>query len=123
MALVWDEADFISCLETVPEVDDYATSHRFTVAQDGVTLEITIWQYDGDVSIKLTRVGAKTPLFEVTLIDCAGARLVRDAAGERLEFAPAKAFGSRYDGQSPPPFGVSVAVKPSIAIRLFSHAA
>ncbi len=119
--LVWNEADFISCLECVPEVGEDALSHRFVVIQDGVTLEVAVWQYDGDVAIKLMRADSDTPLFDVSLMDCAGARLVEDAAGARLEFAPAKAFGSRYDGRSPSPFGISVAVKPAIAIRLFSY--
>lgn len=118
--LVWDDADFIACLETLPVVGEYEVSHAFTVAGDGLRLEIVVFQHDGDVSIRLLRDGLERPVFEVTLLDCQGVRYVRDKAGERLEFAPSKCFGSRYDGRSPLPFGVSVSVKPSIQLRMFS---
>jgi hypothetical protein len=117
--LVWDETDFITCLETVPVVAEYGVSHSFSVADDGVRLEIVVHQYDGDVSIRLFRDGTENTLFDLTLIDCSGVRFVNDKAGERLEFAPAKCFGSRYDGLSPIPFGISVSVKPGIRIPIF----
>lgn len=119
--LVWDETDFIACLETIPVVADYGVSHTFTVRDGGLQLVITLCQYDGDVSIRLFRDGIEEAAFEVTLLDCAGARYVSDKAGERLEFAPAKSFGSRYDGLSPPLFGISVAIKPSIQLRMFAR--
>lgn len=119
--LVWDEADFVACLETVPVVSEYETSHSFTIAKDGLTLEIVVFQYDGDVSITLTRDGVEQPVFEVTLIDCHGTRYVNDKRGERLEFAPCRAAGSRYDGTSPLPFGLSVSVRPSIKLQMFSQ--
>lgn len=118
--LVWDEADVTACLETAPVVGDYEVSHAFTVAGDGLRLEIVIFQHEGDVSIRLFRDGREQPVFEVTLLDCSGVRYVRDKSGERLEFAPSKCFGSRYDGRSPLPFGISVSVKPGIQLRMFS---
>lgn len=119
--LVWDEADFVACLETVPVVGDYGVSHTFTVNDRGLRLEIVVFQHDGDVSISLFRDGLEPAVFEVTLLECSGVRHVKDKAGERLEFAPAKCFGSRYDGTSPLPFGISVSVKPGIRLRMFAH--
>lgn len=119
--LVWDETDFIACLETVPAVDPYGTAYRFTVAKGGLRLEITVCQYDGDVAILLFRDGIEDAVLELNLLDCSGVRYLNDKAGERLEFAPAKCFGSRYDGLSPPPFGVAVSVKPAIRLRLFGQ--
>lgn len=119
--LVWNEADVIACLETAPVVGEYEVSHAFTVADNGIQLEIVVFQHDGDVSIKLLRDGLEQPVFDVTLLDCSGIRYVRDKLGERLEFAPSKCFGTRYDGLSTLPFGISVSVKPSIQLRMFSN--
>ena len=117
--LVWNETDFTACLETVPVVGDSDTSHTFIVADSGLRLELTVFQFDGDVSIRLFRDGLTTAIFDLTMMDCAGARYVNDKNGERLEFAPANSIEGRYDGQSAPPFGVSIAVKPSIQLRFF----
>lgn len=119
--LVWDETDFVTCLETLPVVGEYEVSHSFTVAKDGMRLELVLWQNDGDVAMRLFRDGVDDALLELTLLDCSGARYVNDKAGERLEFAPAKCFGSRYDGLAPLPFGVSLSVKPSIRLRMFGR--
>ena len=121
--LVWNEADAIACLETLPEIDEDAVSYGFTIVRDGLRLELTVFPYASDVCISLFRDGVAEPVFDVTLLDCGGMRHVTDQSSERLEFAPAKCFGSRYDGRSPPPYGVSVAVKPSIQLRLFSYPA
>lgn len=119
--LVWDETDFITCLETVPVVGEHGVSHTFTVTKSGLRLEIVVRQYDGDVSIRLFRDGVEDAVLELTLLDCSGARYVNDKAGERLEFAPAKCFGRRYDGLSPLPFGVTVSAKPTIRLRMFGQ--
>lgn len=119
--LVWNETDVITCLETVPVVGAYGVSHSFTVSDSGLRLEIFLCQNDGDVSIRLFRDGIDRAIFEVSLVDCSAIRYVKDKAGERLEFAPAKCFGSRYDGLSPLPFGVTVSVKPSIEVRMFGQ--
>ncbi len=119
--LVWDETDFATCLETLPVVDDDGVSHSYTVTGGGLRLEIAVWQYDGNVAIKLFRDGLEDAVLELTLLDCSGVRYVNDKAGERLEFAPAKCFGSHYDGLSPLPFGVAVSVKPGIRLRMFAQ--
>lgn len=119
--LVWNETDFIACLETAPEVGESDTSHAFTVTDSGLRLELIVFQYDGDVSIKLFRDGVAKAIFELTLLDCAGARYVNDKHGERLEFAPAQSLSSRYDGQSPLPLGIAVSVKPNIHLRMFGQ--
>ncbi len=121
--LVWNEADVAACLETLPEIDEDATSFAYTVAKDGLRLELTVFPDPGDIYVSLFRDGVDDPVFDVALLDCAGIRHVDDRPPERLEFAPAKSFERRYDGESPPPFGLSVSVTPTIRLRLFSHAA
>jgi hypothetical protein len=121
--LVWDETDFIMCLEVLPVVDEHATSYAFSVTRDGLQLEVSIHPFDGDVCISLYRCGLDVPAFDVKLIDCNGVRYVSDMRGEYLEFAPAKCFGGRYDGLAPIPFGIRLCAKPHISIRMFSNPA
>ena len=48
--LVWNEFEFIECLEVLPEKDEeYETSHVFRVQKNGLTLLLTIYQFSGDV--------------------------------------------------------------------------
>jgi len=118
--LIWNQYEFIECLGVVPEVEEYETAHHFKVSKDGLHLEMSVFQYDGDVYLDLYREGIEPSIFKMRLLDCAGARYVSDRNGrEVLEFAPAKSFGSRYDGVSPLQFGVRVAVTPHIVIELF----
>ncbi|HEY0098181.1 MAG TPA: hypothetical protein VGB76_04420 [Pyrinomonadaceae bacterium] len=118
--LVWNEYEFIECLGVIPKVEEYETAHFFKVSKDGLRLELSVFQYDGDVYFDLYREGIESPVLQVRLLNCAGARYVSHKNGrEMLEFAPAKSFGSRYDGVSPLPYGIRVAVTPHISIELF----
>ena len=119
--LVWNHYEFIECLGVLPiAVEEYETRHSFNVEKDGVRLELTVFQYAGDVYLDLYREGIEPSIFAMRLLGCEGARYVKDKNGrECLEFAPAKSFGSRYDGESPIPFGVRVFVNPHIRIELF----
>ena len=117
--LVWDEVEFIECLEVVPTVGEYDVSHHFLVRKDGLSLELTVFQYDGDVLISVYKDGIELPILDMKITDCSGVRRVNDKRREYLEFAPSKCFGSRYDGRSVIPFGVRLTVKPSISVKLF----
>lgn len=118
--LVWNQYEFIECLGVIPQVEEYETSHTFEIVKDGLRLCLTVDQYAGDVYLDLYREGVKQSVFSMRLLDCDGARYVSDKNGrECLEFAPAKSFGSRYDGESPIQFGVRVTVNPHIRIELF----
>ncbi|HEY9402311.1 MAG TPA: hypothetical protein VIQ24_06435 [Pyrinomonadaceae bacterium] len=118
--LVWNQYEFIECLGVVPEVEEYETAHYFKVTKDGLRLELSIFQYAGDVYLDMYCEGIETSIFKMRLLDCAGARYVSDRNGrEVLEFAPAKSFGSRYDGASPLPYGIRVGVTPHVMIELF----
>ena len=118
--LVWNQYEFIECLGVVPEIEEDEIAHYFKVSKDGLRLELSVFQYDGDVYLDLYREGVEPSIFKMRLIDCAGARYVSDRNGrEVIEFAPAKSFGSRYDGVSPLPYGIRLAVTPHISIELF----
>ncbi len=117
--LNWDEIDVMTVLEVMPETETHGISHRFVVQKDGLKLEITIFQYDGDVRLLLFRDGIELPILHMTLMDCPGIRRVKDTQKEYLEFAAASPFGHRHDNESHIAVGVRVAVKPYINIHLF----
>ena len=115
----WDVADFISCLEVVPKVEEYDISHSFIVEKHGMRLLLKVRQYDSDVYFSLYRDGIALPVFDMKLTECQGARYINDKRGEYLEFAPSKCFGTRYDGYAVIPYGVRLCVKPSISIEMY----
>lgn len=118
--LTWNQYEFVECLGVLPEVGEYETCHTFRVWKDGLRLELTVFQFAGDVYLDLYREGVGASVFHMRLLGCPGARYVSDRNGyECLEFAPAKSFGGRYDGESPIPFGVRVSVNPHVRIELF----
>jgi hypothetical protein len=118
--LVWNEYDFIECLGVLPEVKEYKTSHFYKVEKDGLRLELTVFQYDGDIYIDLFRDKIEHSVFRMRMIDCPGVRYVKNQSGtEYLELAATNSFGSRYDGESVIPFGVRLTVNPNIRIELF----
>ena len=117
--LVWNETDFLECLEAIPEMGEHGIWHKYEIKKDGLVLALTIHQYDGDVEIDLYREGVDRRIFAVKIIDCPGVRYVKDKRGDFLEFAQAKCFGSRYDGESPIPYGFRVSVNPSIRLMMF----
>lgn len=117
--LVWNEIDVLTCLEVTPEIETDGIWHKYLVKKDGLTLDITIYQYDGDIFFDLYRDGVEKPVFFMKLLECPGARYVKELNNEFLEFAQTKSFGTRYDGESSIPTGVRVWVNPSIRVEIF----
>jgi hypothetical protein len=117
--LVWNETDILSCLEVVPEKDPDEIWHKYTVEQHGLRLELTIYQYDGDIYFDLFREGIESTIFSLKLVDCPGLRYINNGKGEYLEFAASQTFGSRYDGESVIPYGVRVRIKPHLSIEMY----
>ena len=117
--LVWNEYDFVECLGVLPEVGDYETSHFYKVEKEELRLELKVKQYDGDIYIELFREGVEASVFYMRMLDCPGARYVKDRGRDYLELAATKSFGNRYDGESVIPFGVRLSINPHIRIELF----
>jgi hypothetical protein len=81
---------------------------------------MSVYQYDAEVRISLYREESKQPLFTVGLKESPGARLVHNRKGpDYIEFAAARIFGSRYDGESVIPMGIRLSVDPDFNIQLF----
>ena len=118
--LVWNDYDFVECLGVLPKIGDYETSHFYKVEKNGLRLEITLFQYDGDIYIELFQENFEYSIFQMRMLNCPGARYVKNKDGtEYLELAATKSFGNRYDGKSIIEFGVRLAVNPNIRIELF----
>jgi hypothetical protein len=115
----WNPTDVLAILEAIPEVEEYEISFTYNVTRDGLRLHLVIRPYDRTVIVELYREGFIRPAFAARILDCPGCRAVNDARGEYLEFAPARCFGNRYDGESPIPYGFRVAVNPSISVTLY----
>lgn len=119
LRFVWNETEVLTCLGVLPTEDEYGTQYLYQVDRCGIRLELAIEPYAGDISVTLHQIGMLIPLLTLNLIDCCGVRYINDERGQYLEFAPAEAFGSRYDGLSVIPYGVRVSVEPYISITLF----
>ncbi len=115
--LVWDETDILVVLETEPEVEENGIWHNFEVTQDKVTLKLTIYQYDADVRIEL--FNGEKELFSMQVMDCPAIKRTLENGNEWLDIAPAKCFGSRYDGETTIPYGARISIKPNINIKLY----
>lgn len=118
---VWNETDFIECLNVIPDVDDGGFAHHFVVRRNGLRLLLSVYQYEAETWISLYREESDQSLFRVVLKDAPGARLVRNRNGQDyLEFAAAKIFGDvRYDGESVIPMGIRLSVDPDFNIQFF----
>lgn len=114
----WDETDFLTVLEVEPQIEEPGLSYLFAVEKAGLRLEMCVFPYEGDVSIILYQSGVERPVLRLRLVECLGARRVKDNRGEFLEIADAQSFGGRYQAEAAVPFGMRVWVNPSIQIEL-----
>lgn len=119
--LIWNKTDFIECLEVSPQYDEtYDPHYVFSVTKANLRLKIAVYEDAGDVYINLFGENFEKPIVSLSLIQCSGARFVRQKGKEYLEFAPAKMFEQRYDGESRIPGGIRVSINPDIYIENFS---
>ena len=116
---VWNEGDIIDCLGVVPEIDEYETRHRFLVTDNGLTLELSLCQYDGDIDVRIYQDGLEPAVVEFGIVGSDAMRRVHSADEDYLEIGAATLFGGRYDGDGPIPYGVRVYTKPSIRVAFF----
>ncbi|MCF2859169.1 Ypar14, super integron cassette [Pseudoalteromonas sp. SMS1] len=117
--LVWNETDVLTVLEVIPQVECNGIWHLYEVEKEGIKLVIQVFQYDGDVRIELVNTANNVTIFSMFLMDCDGVLRKKDNTGEYLQFAPAKCFSHRYDGETTIPYGVRVMVNPNINVMLY----
>ncbi len=96
-------------------------NHVFTVAKHGLRLELTVFQFDGDIYVDLYRDGLDEAVMSFNVVDCDAARKVCVGGRESLEFAAGRLFGDRYNTGDTIPYGIRISVDPTIAIEFFRY--
>lgn len=119
--LAWDPLAFLDALGVAPVEDEEGICYQYKAHRQGVTLELKVWPLDGDVSIELTCERQVQPLLKVNLLGCPAARVLHEKRGQYIEFAAAKAFGSRYDETSAAPYGFRLWLDPFIQVEPFTY--
>ena len=117
----WEPLDFLEALEVVPVGEEYGISYRYLVTRGPLSLTLSIWPLDGDVELLLSCEGIAEPVIRLNLLECPGARVVRDRQGTFIEFSAAKSFGGRYDHADAPTYGFRLQTQPFIQVTTFSY--
>lgn len=117
--LVWNQTDFLEYLEVEPSIGEYEEEYQYKVSQPPLRLELSVYQYAGDVYISVFCTPNERAIVDVVLRQCPGARVVNDKRGNFIEFAAANCSTGRYDGESVIPYGVRLFVRPRIRVELF----
>lgn len=110
----WNETDLMTYLEVFPTIDENSVYHEFLVQKDGLELSILVYQYEGEVVIRLFKEGLDDALFELPMRKCIMIRhiLPVDDTPDYLEFIT----GYRQVENVMTVTGVRVAIKPHIRI-------
>lgn len=110
----WNETDLMACLEVVPTIEDNSLYHEFSVQQNDLELSILVYQYEGEVVIRLFREGLTNALFELPMRRCLIIRhtVPDNGAPDYLEFIT----GYRQTDNDMTATGVRVTIKPHISI-------
>lgn len=114
--LEWNETDLMSCLEVFPTIHEQDMYHEFVVERDDLRLSILVYQYTGEVVIRLYHATVPDALFELPMRRCLLIRYIVPANGsaDHLEFIT----GYRSIDDEMLATGVRVRVKPQIRIEV-----
>jgi hypothetical protein len=117
----WEPLDFLEVLNVVPIEEEYGISYRYVVSRTPVVLCLTIWPLSCDVELLINYEGVAEPIVRLNLLDCPGARVVREDCRTHIEFSTANMFNGRYDCADAPPYGFRLQIQPSIQLSTFSY--
>jgi len=117
----WEPLDFLELLGVIPEEEEYGTSYHYVLACSGLRLELTVWPLNADVALSLYASEQVTPIVNLRLLDCPGARVVQDKRGKFIEFAAANMFSGRYDYTAPAPYGFRLWIEPYIQVEPYAY--
>lgn len=94
--LKWNEHEVIECLGVLPEIEYYETGHHFKVEKDGLTLVLSIWQYDSLFEISLYQFGKDSPFINFHLYVRDEVKFINDKRGYYLSFQDCAFVSSEY---------------------------
>lgn len=66
--LQWDAQDFLECLAVLPEIGEYNECHSYTIEEHGLTLLLTLWQYESVIQITFHHEGQEKPVLSFALV-------------------------------------------------------
>ena len=94
--LKWDETDFLVCLETIPEIEEYEVSHSYKVTKSGITLSLKVWQHESIVEIALinNNDGNEITSFAIFINGTIQLKTIKEA--EYLTFSDSIVIPSRF---------------------------
>jgi hypothetical protein len=112
----WNETDLMAFFEVFPTIDENDLCHEFLVQKDDLELSILVYQYEGEVVIRLFKANLADALFELPMRKCLIIRhaVPVDDSPDYLEFIT----GYRQADNVMTATGVRVAVKPQIRISV-----
>ncbi|MFG6489877.1 hypothetical protein ACG04R_24590 [Roseateles sp. BYS78W] len=118
----WEPLEFLEALGVVPEEEEYGISYRYVVTRPGLRLELSIWPMDPDVRVRIYSEAQVEPIAKFDLLNCPGARVVRDKRGLGIEFAGGTMFGGRYDHTGAAPYGMMLWLEPFVQLEPYPYA-
>jgi hypothetical protein len=109
----WDETDVLTCLEVEPEIGKDRLYYRYIMRQEGLTLELIVYPYDGDAQIMLIRPD-QGALTDIWMRDCRAIRYVRTEDREQLLFLSQE--GREYRPNLP--HGLCLTARPLLRVQV-----
>jgi hypothetical protein len=128
MSLDWDELEFLTYLDVMPDVGEYDVYHTYELVQDHMRLFVTVLQFESVVNLALYQESSGKAAVDLWLFVRGSIRYINDKRGQYLCFgdcvvAPSRFWyqtaGDLFDRQRIP-IGLTVhlEVKPQILVRL-----
>lgn len=129
--LQWNELDFLDCFGVEPTAEEYAVSHNYEIARDGLRLLLTVWQLESVIQASVFRDKSDDALFTFAAYVRGEARFINDKRGRYIEvddcvIAPNRFWynqaGDVFDQERfPCSVTVIIAVDPDIHIAFVNH--
>ncbi len=106
--------DVFTCLETIPAVDEEATSYRYTLNQNGLVIALEIWPYASDVWLAIRLADQPASILDLRMEGCREIRYLRQGENEELYFVS-------YEGRTQYPVnfrdGWRLLARPRVEVR------
>lgn len=119
---LFDLTDLIEFFGVEPVSEEYGTCHTFTVERDGLVLDFSIFPYDADVYITLSRIGFQNTLFHLKVIRTPMVKF-RKEKRSCLEIAPGRILEPQFQPVSHPDslieMGFMLSIDPDFYIAPF----
>lgn len=122
----WNQYDFLTCLEVMPEDEDYGFRYTYRISRAGMKLIVGVVPHMDMVQIALAQEEAKTYLMRFDLLVRGEVLHQRERSQEWLEFHDCVVLSAASWGRDPksealqnvPGFRVQLSIKPYVKVCL-----